>query len=72
LIRIKIVEFDSIKNIETILDPTKIIYLRVVKFTADPKFLSLFLNLRELRIRHNCERIDFELFLPQMKALTAL
>jgi hypothetical protein len=72
LIKILIGEFDSIKNIETIIDPTKITWLRVSKVTADPRFLSLFLYLRELRIRDNCKRIDFELFLPQMKALTDL
>ena len=72
LIKIGIDEFDSINNIETIIDPTKIIFLSVGKVTTDPRFLSLFLNLRELRIRDNCERIDFELFLPQMKALTTL
>jgi hypothetical protein len=72
LTRIEIVELDGIKNIETILDPTKIIFLNVGKVTADPRFLSLFLNLRELQIWDNCERIDFELVLPQMKALTDL
>ena len=46
LIKILIAELDGIKNIETILDPTKIIFLRVDKFTGDPIFLSLFLNLR--------------------------
>ena len=70
LIKIEIGELDGIKNIETIIDPTKIIYLSVGKVTTDPRFLSLFLNLRELRIRDNCERIYFELFLPQMKELT--
>ena len=73
LISILIDELDGIDNIETIIDPTKITWLRVEKkVTADPRFLSLFLNLRELQIWDNCERIDFELFLPQMKALTAL
>ena len=73
LIRIEIVELDGINNIETILDPTQIIFLGVEKkVTADPRFLSLFLNLRDLRILNNCERIDFDLFLPQMKALTTL
>jgi hypothetical protein len=66
-------ELDGIDNIETIIDPTKITYLRVEKrVTADPKFLSLFLNLREMGILDNRERIDFELFLPQMKALAGL
>ena len=72
LIKIAIDKFDSIKNIETVIDPTKIICLTVGKVTTDPKFLSLFLNLRELQISFNCESIDFELFLPQMKALTDL
>ena len=72
LIKIGIDELDGISNIETIIDPTKITWLRVEEVTADPKFLSLFLNLRELGIWYKCERIDFELFLPQMKALTAL
>jgi hypothetical protein len=72
LIKIGIDEFDSIKNIETIIDPTQITWLKVSKVTADPRFLSLFLNLRELTIWNNCEKIDFELFLPQMKAMTDL
>ena len=46
MIKIIIHEFDGINNIETIIDPTKIIFLRVDKFTGDPIFLSLFLNLR--------------------------
>jgi hypothetical protein len=54
LIKIVIGEFDCIKNIETILDPTKITWLRVEKkVTADPIFLSLFLNLREMGIMDN-------------------
>ena len=72
LIKIAIGELDGINNIETIIDPTKIIILNVDKVTAYPRFLSLFLNLRDLRILNNCERIDFDLFLPQMKALTTL
>ena len=50
LIKIVIGELDGINNIETIIDPTKIIYLRVNEVTADPRFLSLFLNLRDLGI----------------------
>jgi hypothetical protein len=46
LIKIEIDELDGISNIETIIDPTKIIFLTVDKVTADPRFLSLFLNLR--------------------------
>ena len=73
LIRISITEeLDEINNIETIIEPNKIVWLVVNEVTADPRFLSLFLNLRELKIMENCERINFELFLPQMKALTTL
>ena len=65
-------ELDIINNIETIIDPAKIIIIRVDKVTADPKFLSHFLKLTKLKILDNRERINFELFLPQMKALTTL
>lgn len=39
---------------------------------VDPEFLRIFSNLRELRIFDKSEKIDFELFLPEMKSLTTL
>ena len=64
---------DEIDDIDSIFDPTKIISLNIKRVgSTSHTFLSLFTNLRELKIMDSCEMFDLESHLPKMKALTTL
>ena len=65
-------KLDDFKNVERVINPRKILHLTIDIVSTDPSFLKLFSNLRELIISVSCENIDFQLFLPDMKALSTL